>query len=70
MLNSLMKDESKNQGIPHVYVSASEERFNIMAMDLLGPSLEKLFNMCNKKFDLKTVLMLAIQMLERIQFLH
>lgn len=26
--------------------------------------------MCNKKFDLKTVAMIAIQMLERIQFLH
>jgi serine/threonine protein kinase len=41
-----------------------------MAIDLLGPSLEKLFNMCNKKFDLKTVLMIGIQMIERIQFLH
>ena len=41
-----------------------------MAIDLLGPSLEKLFNMCNKKFDLKTVLMIGIQMIKRIQFLH
>lgn len=39
-------------------------------MDLMGPSLEDLFNMANRKLGLKTVLMLSTQMLTTIEYVH
>ena len=40
--------------------------YHIMVMDMLGKSLEDLFQECHQKFDLKTVLHVAVQMIKRI----
>ncbi|KAJ1435041.1 kinase-like domain-containing protein [Ochromonadaceae sp. CCMP2298] len=57
-------------GFCSVYHFGTQDNYNVMVMDLLGPSLEDQFNKCSRRFSLKTVLQIADQMLERADTLH
>lgn len=57
-------------GIPEVHYFGQEGDFNVMVVDLCGPSLEDLFNYCGRKFSIKTIAMLADQFLHRLEFVH
>lgn len=57
-------------GIPTIKWCGSEGDYNVMVMELLGPSLEDLFNFCSRRFSLKTVLLLADQLISRIDYIH
>lgn len=61
---------AKEKGIPQVLMCSTEGDYNVMVMEMLGPSLEDLFNLCNKKFTIKTTIMVADQMLSRIEYIH
>ncbi|XP_047086053.1 casein kinase I-like [Lolium rigidum] len=57
-------------GIPNVKWFGIQDDFSVLVMDLLGPNLEELFDSCDRKLSLKTVLMLADQMIDRVQYVH
>ena len=57
-------------GIPKVYWAGVSGEYNVMVFELLGKNLEELLQNCDKKFSLKTTLMIAIQVLDRIRHLH
>ncbi|KAG2138102.1 casein kinase I isoform delta [Suillus bovinus] len=56
--------------VPFVCWFGTECDYNAMVLDLLGPSLEDLFNFCKCKSTLKTVLFLADQLISHIEYIH
>jgi casein kinase 1 delta/casein kinase I family protein HRR25 len=61
---------SGGTGTPRVLWFGQECDYYALVHDLLGPSLEDLFNYCNRRFSVKTVLLLADQAISRIKYIH
>jgi serine/threonine protein kinase len=57
-------------GVPNLRWFGMDGGYNVLVCDLLGPSLQELFDICGSKFSLKTVLSLAEQMISRLEWLH
>ena len=57
-------------GIPEIRNFGCNSTYNILIMELLGQSLENLFQAQNKSFSIKTACMLGIQMIDRIEYVH
>ena len=57
-------------GFPKVYDFYEDKRKNVLIMEMLGLSLEKLFNQRKKKFSLLTVIMIIEQILYRLEYIH
>jgi tRNA A-37 threonylcarbamoyl transferase component Bud32 len=75
--NSILKEEYKiykhlesGVGIPTIYKFGQYKNSRYLIMELAGPSLDKYFNLCDKKFSLETTIFLGLQMLDRIEFIH
>lgn len=58
------------RGIPHAYYFGQEGMHNVLILDLLGPSLEDLFEWCGRRFSVKTTCLVAKQMIDRVRTIH
>jgi len=60
----------QGEGIPKIICYGNNQTHNILIQELLGHSLEELFNLNGRKFTLKTVCSIGIEMIKRIKFVH
>jgi serine/threonine protein kinase len=61
---------NKISGVPKLRTYGSEGAYNYIVIDLLGESLEKIKNNCSGSFSINMVLLVGIQMVQRIQEIH
>lgn len=61
---------AKLDRFPKVYWFGQHDDYKVMAFELLGPSLEDLFEYCDRRFSLKTTLLLLDQILLALEDLH
>lgn len=59
-----------NRGIARIFWNGVQDDYNVLVMELIGPSLEHLLKACNSKFTLETVSLVGKQVLKCINYIH
>ena len=67
---SYTRQLQNKQGFPTIYYTCVYDKKNIIVESLLGPSLDKLFKYCGRKFPLKTVCIIGKEMVKRLETMH
>jgi casein kinase I family protein HRR25 len=68
---NIYKELAGGVGIPTMHFSGlAAADYYAIVIDLLGPSLEDLFNFCGRKFSLNTVLLFFHQLISLIEYIH
>ena len=57
-------------GVPTIYWFGVEGDYTVLIMAILGPNLQQLFDFCQSNFTIKTVLIIGMQLLSRLEYLH
>jgi len=71
VLQALSKDmDPRPQGIAECQFFGQEGNFNVLVMEILGKSLEDHVQGCKGKLTVKTTVLIAQQVLQRIEYLH
>lgn len=66
MLTEIKENNPDEIGFTKIYEYGFEADYNYLIMSILGPNLEQLLKLCGGTFTLKTTMILALQILDRI----
>ncbi|KAI0326096.1 kinase-like protein [Cubamyces sp. BRFM 1775] len=58
------------EGFPKVLWSGKDGNCQVLILEMLGPTLDQLRRLCRGRFSLRTICMLADQMITRLEYLH